>query len=873
MPGLPTGTVTFLYTDIEGSTRLVGRLGDRYVAVLTDCRRLISTAVQTGNGWEFDIVGDACFAAFPSATDALAAALAAQRAVRSFSWPEGVPLRVRMGLHTGEPLSVGREYVGIDVHRAARIGMAGYGGQMLLSETTHALVRDRLPEGISIKTLGEHHLKDLVGPQRLFQVVASDLPSDFPPLKSPDRVPNNLPVQVTSFIGRDREIAEVKRLLSTTSLLTLVGAGGAGKTRLALQAAAEVLKEFEDGVWLVELATCSDPDRVPETVASALKIREQAGVQIPETLAGFLLSKHLLLVLDNCEHLVAACARLADTLLRTCPHLRMLITSREPLQIAGEIAYRVPPLTLPDARRPPVAQDSIKSESVRLFLERAVAALRTFTLTDGNAPAIARVCHQLDGIPLAIELAAVRVKGLSVEQIAARLDDRFRLLTGGSRTALPHHQTLRATMDWSFNLLSEPEQVVFRRLSVFAGGCSLEAAEAVCAGGSVHGSEVLDLLARLVDRSLVIAEEQGEAVRYRLLDTVRRYGLERLLEAGQAAEVRRRHRDWYLAQAERAEPEFIGSAQSAWYRRLEPDHDNFREALEWSIEADPDAGLRLAAALHWYWHTRGYLSEARGWLQRTLSASGAATTITRAKALHAAAWLAASQRDYTQATTLGEASLLQFQELGEKQRGAFSLVLLAHVAHGQDDNERATAQLEQSLAIFREIGHKRGIGISLNELGEVVRRRGDYVGARALYEEALPLLRELGEERMTGIALHNLGYVAQHEGDHGRALALFKESLALRLKLGHKMGIAYCLVGLASVAAAQGQPEKAARLLGAAEALLGSIGGHLHRADLIEHDRTVAAVRAGLDEAALAVAWSEGRAITLDQAVEYAQNV
>jgi predicted ATPase len=546
----------------------------------------------------------------------------------------------------------------------------------------------------------------------------------------------------------------------------------------------------------------------------------------------------------------------------------MLVTSREPLQISGETSFPVPPLSLPDVRRFAVVQDLIKYEGSRLFVERAVAVLPTFEPTDRNAPEIARICHQLDGIPLALELAAARVKGLSVDQIAAKLADGFRLLTRGSRTAVPHHQTLQMALDWSFNLLSGQEKIVFRRLAVFVGGFTLEAAEAVCAGEGLDGSEILDLLTRLADKSLVMFEDMNGEARYRLLETLRQYGRDRLLQAGEADEVRRRHCNWFLALAERAEPEFSGPHQSVWYGKLEPEHDNFREALVWSIGADPDAGLRLAGALHWYWHTRGYLSEARGWLERTLSASGDTTTISRAKALYAAGWQAYFQRDYAQAIMLGRASLSQFQDLGEKRWGAFSLVLLAHVAQEQDEYERATAQLEESLAIFRELGYKRGIGISLNALGEGARCRGDYVAARALYEENLPLWRELGDEQMIGISLHNLGYVARHRGDHGQAAALFKESLAIRLKLGNEMGIAYCLAGLASVAAAQSQPERAARRLGAAEAMLERIGGRMYKADLLEYDRTVASARAALDERALAAARSEGRAMSLAQAVE-----
>ena len=870
MADSPAGTVTFLYADIQGSTRLVQRLGERYPRLLADYRRLMSEAVAGSHGHELQGQGDGCFAAFPRAGDAVAAAVAAQRAFRDFSWPEGITLQVRMGIHTGEPSNVGSEYVGIDVHRAARIGAAGYGGQTLLSETTHILVRDHLPEGVNLRDLGEYHLKDLAGPQRLFQIVASDLPSDFPPLKSPDRVPNNLPIELSSFVGREREIAKIKGLLLTTRLLTLTGPGGVGKTRLALQVAADVLKEFKDGVWLVELATCSDPSLVAQTVASALKVAEQPAISILGTLSDYLQNKRLLLVLDNCEHLVMESARLAETVLRRCPDLRVLATSREALGIAGEASWRVPPLSLPDVR-PLALQDLITCESIRLFVERAVAVHPAFMPTNQNAHEIIRVCQQLDGIPLALELAAARVKGLPVEQIAAKLDDRFRLLTKGSRTALPQHQTLKAAMDWSYNLLSDTERILFCRLAAFSGGFTLEAAEAVCAGGDVKAPEILDLLTFLVDKSLVMVEDRGGHARYRLLDTLRQYACDMLLEAGEIIDVRRRHRDWYLRLAERAEPELFGATQSVWYERLETEHDNFREALEWSSEhADGDAGLRLAGALYTFWQVRGYLSEGRVWLNRVLSRSTEAATSARANALCAAAYLARAQHDYEEADALARASLAQFDEVGEKRGIARSRYLLGFVALEVGDYGLATGHFDHSLTVFRELGDKRGTGISLNMLGEVARCRGEYASARSLYEESLSLRRELGDDRMIAISVHNLAYVALHQENQERAGELFKESLAIRHRIGHKQGVAYCLAGLAAVAAALHDFDRAAKLWGAAETLLGGIGAYLDRPDRLEYDRTVAEVRNSLGKEKFEAAWREGRSMDSGQAIEFA---
>ncbi len=458
MPSLPTGTVTFLFTDIEGSTTLLQRLGDRrYAEVLAEHQRLVRDAFAKGNGQEIDTQGDAFLVAFSRARDAVATAVAAQQALMKHPWTDGASLRVRMGLHTGEPVGATDRYVGLDVHRAARICSAGHGGQILLSDAVSGLAARDLPPGVSLRDLGTHRLKDLREPEHLFQVMHPDLPTDFPPLKSLDALPNNLPRQLTSFVGRDREMAEVKKLLATTCLVTLTGAGGSGKTRLALHVATDVLERYPDGVWLAQLAPLSEPALVPKAVASALDIPEQPARLLTDTVVDYLRSRSLLLLLDNCEHLLQACADLANVLLQACPNLCILATSREALGIAGELTYRVPSLSLPDLKRLPSPESLTQYEAVRLFVERAAFSKPGFQITSSNAAAVAQVAHRLDGIPLAIELAAARVKALPVDVIAARLDDQFRLLTGGSRTGLPRHQTLRATLDWSYNWLSEQE--------------------------------------------------------------------------------------------------------------------------------------------------------------------------------------------------------------------------------------------------------------------------------------------------------------------------------------------------------------------------------------------------------------------------------
>ena len=874
MPSLPTGTVTFLFTDVEGSTRLLEHLGDRYADALTQYRHLLCSAVQERGGQEVDTQGDASFFAFPRARDAVAAAVAAQQGILRHPWTDGVSVRVRMGLHTGEALATETRYVGIDVHRAARISAAAHGGQILLSDTTHALVAKDLPQGVSLRDLGEHRLKDLAGPHRLFEVMAADLPADFPPLRSLDVLPNNLPVQLTSFIGREREKAEVKRLLSTTRFLTLTGSGGAGKTRLALQVAAEGLEGFPDGVWLVELAVLTDPSLVPKAVASALDVPEQPGRMLTETLADSLRGKSVLVILDNCEHLVAACAHLTTALLRACPNLRMLATSREALGVTGETTWRVPSLSLPDPQRLPPLDRFTEYEAVRLFIDRAAASAPQFAVTSSNALAVAQVCHRLDGIPLAIELAAARVKVLAVEQIAARLDDRFRLLTSGSRTALPRHQTLRAAMDWSYDLLSDRERTVLHRLSVFAGGWTLEAVEAICSGNGVEATDILDLLTQLVDKSLVVVGTLGGEARYRLTETVRQYGWDRLLEGGEAVVVRLRHLDWFLGQAEQADPRLRGPEQGVWLERLEMEHDNFRTALEYSL-ADAgraEVGLRLAGALGQFWLLHGYFAEGRKWLQQALSRPHGLPRAMRAKALNRHGFIATRQGDYDIAQGNHEESLAIYERLGDKRGIAESLDNQGSLAANQGEYERALSLHAKSLAIHRELGDEVAIARVLGEMGHMAWHQSANTLARSLLEESLALMRRRGPKGRLAYVLWSLGLVAHDEHHFAEARALFNEGLTTANEVGDPFNIAFLLEAIAGTAAAEGNQERAARLLGFAEAYRQAKFFPLPRSHRSDYDRPISTIRAALDERAFAAAWAEGRAMTLEQAVEYALN-
>ena len=780
MPSLPFGTVTFVFTDIEGSTRLLQQLGDRYATLLADHHRLLRAAFQERGGLEVETHGDGLYYAFPSAKAAVLAAVTTQRAVLAHAWPECVSVRIRMGLHTGEATGGETGLVGIEIHRAARICAAAHGGQILLSVSTRELVEEDLPAEVVLRDLGEHRLKDLVRPQRLFQAVVPDLHSEFPPLKTLDSLPNNLPRQLTSFIGREREIAEIKDVLAGTFLLTLTGAGGSGKTRLALQSAAELLDQYPDGVWWVALAPLSEPALVPHTLASALGVREQPGRSLMDTVLDYLRPKTLLLLLDNAEHLLSACAQLADALLRRCPNLRILVTGREALRIEGERLYPVPPLSLPSPGMLPSVATLTQYEAVRLFVDRSTAARPSFRATEQNAAAIAQICRRVDGIPLALELAAARVKALSVEQIASRLDDQLRILTNGMRTGLQHHQTLRATMDWSFDLLTEGERILFRRLAVFAGGFTLEAAEAVCSGSGVDEPGIVDLLTHLVDKSLVMADDRDADVRYRLLEPVRQYTLDKLLEAGEASAIRARHRDFFLALAERGHAGVAGADALMWLAQIETEHDNVRTALRWSLDAgDVEVAAHLGAAMARFWTRRRFLNEGSAWLQELGQREQQTSTAARARVLSGTGLLAFEIGEHVEAAKFAEQALALFQQLGDRQGIEICTRLLGMIESERGHYERGGSLLDEAIALARGRGDAAEEAEALRQRGYVAAKQGDYTLATQALEKSLALTRQVGTKRSIGFALGHLAQVYHYQGRSDRAIAMLQEALVI----------------------------------------------------------------------------------------------
>src|SRR5438876_7978067 len=647
MRELPTGTVTLLFTDIEGSTRLLQQLGNRYDSVLKECRQLLRAAFQQWNGHEVDSQGDAFFVAFARATDAIWAAVDMQRALATHVWPEGVTVRVRIGLHTGEPQLSTENYVGLDVHRAARIMSAGHGGQVLLSQTTRDLVEHDLPTDVSLRDMGAHHLKDLQHPSHLFQLLIAGLPADFPPLTTLDTHPHNLPVQPTPLIGREREVAAVQRLLlrEDVRLLTLTGPGGSGKTRLGLQVAAELSDHFTDGIYFVNLAPISDAELVVPTIAQTLGVKESPMRLMVEQLQTFLQEKLLLLVLDNFEQVVSAAPRLSD-LLAFCSHLKLLVTSRAGLHLLAEHEFAVPPLSLPDLNHLPDLETLSQYEAVALFIARAQALQSDFQVSNANAPAIAEICARLDGLPLAIELAAARIKLLPPPALLARLYQRLAVLTSGGRDAPARQQTLRKTIEWSYQLLDAGEQQLFRRLSVFVGGCTLQAIEAVCAALDTQppAVPVLDGAASLLDKSLLRQTEQEAAEpRFAMLETIREYGRETLAASGEAEVAHQAHAAYSLVLAEAAELAWNGPQQEGWFARRAGGHDALRASMNWLLErGEEEMALRLGTALWWFWYTQEHLHEGWNVLERALERSEGMAVPLRARALGATGSLAAS---------------------------------------------------------------------------------------------------------------------------------------------------------------------------------------------------------------------------------------
>jgi predicted ATPase/class 3 adenylate cyclase len=922
MSDLPSGIVTFLFTDIEGSTKLAQEYPTDMPVLLARHNKILRHEIEAHNGFVFQVVGDSFCASFHQADDAIQAALVTQQQLQNEAWSPA-PIKVRMGIHTGAAqLSSGdNPYIGYaTLALTQRIMSAGHGGQILISGSTHQGIQEKLPADVHLKDMGERRLKDVLHTEHLYQVCAPNLPSEFPPLKTLDFVNHNLPVQLTSFIGREKEMDEVKDLIAAHRIVTLTGSGGAGKTRLSLQVATECLNQFSNGVWLLELAPITDPALVPQTLLSIFNLREDSRRTAVEILIEYLRGKQMLLLFDNCEHLIEACAQLSEQLLQACPNLKILASSREALGIAGELSYHVPSLEAPNPAEMPPLDTLEKMDSVRLFMDRARTSKPDFALTKDNASFIAQICFRLDGIPLAIELAASRVKALTPEQIASRLDDRFRLLTGGSRTALPRQQTLRAMIDWSYSLLSEDEKTLFRRLAVFVGGWTLEAAESVC---RVEGSDldILELLTRLVDKSLVLISETASGMRYHRLETIRQYSREKFFETDEVESLRDRHLDYFVQFAEQADENLQGSEQLVWQKLMSAEQDNLRAALAWGFSKNPYSALRIVGAANLFWTAGGYSAEGFRWTQKALeqvqkSPFERGTTaeqrqVARAKALRGLTRLYLSLGDNAKAKRTAEESVAIYRRSKDRRGLAFALVVLAYPLEFLGELEQAEAILKESYMIARAekdiyimcraLNLLARVTIALHHdldkaqkiVDESLRRaketglrsqeaqaqevaatialhRNEHEEARTHYNESVKLYQEIDARFNVILEKSNLAHMERKLGNYENALEYYRETILAFRDIGQIGAVSHQLECFGFIALAQNQHEHALQLFAAANATRTRDGTPMTPDEQAYFNEQLAKLRERMTEMQFEAAWSKGKATNMEDAIQLA---
>jgi predicted ATPase/class 3 adenylate cyclase len=892
MAELPSGTVTFLLTDIEGSTALWERLPEAMRLTVARHDVLLTEQIEQHGGVVIRSQGegDSFFAVFPRASDAVAAARHIQQALRVEAWPTRTPLRVRIALHTGEAELRDGDYYGTAVNRCARLRAVAHGGQVLLSRPTYDLVRDAPPERVDLLDLGEYQLKDLLRPERVFQIADPDLPSAFPPLRTLEAHANNLPVQTTTLIGREREVVEITHQLlhDNVRLLTLTGPGGIGKTRLAVEVAQRLAERGLLSVAFAELAPIADPTLVPHAIAGAVGVRERVDRPLLETVADMLRSARLLLVLDNCEHLVAGCGAAAQALRRACPELRILATSRAPLGVSGEVTWSVPLLTVSaDEALEPGAPEH--GEAVQLFVERARLRLPRFRLNAENAEAVVEICRHLDGLPLAIELAAARIQLLPPAAILSRLGRRLALLVGGPQDLPTRQQTMRAAITWSYDLLKDTERAVFRQLGIFAGGFSLEAAEAVCTSGtgdgcsssdgrdtavSIPASHLLDLLESLLAKNLLRQEQTVDEPRFTILETIREYAREQLEASGELNVIRDRCAAFFLALAEEAAHKLLGREQLEWLGRVDTELDQLRALFGWSRNGEiaSEVGLRLAGALVMYWEFRGLTIEGYDWVTAMLAIPEASTrTVAKARALYSAAFLTAMRGDFAAQRSLAQESATIFKEAGNLQEAGRSLTEQAVAELRLGDSVVARALLERSVAIAREHGDQWGLAFALGQLGAVAYQEPDFAAAREFRAEAALVARAIRDRHTLGLALAGLGLVARVQGNHDESAKLFNETLLVSSEIGDQWIMPRALGGLAGAGVLAADYDRAARLFGIMAAMRAVSGiGETAGSFRIVYERDESEARTVLGDEVFAAAWAEGREMTPEQAIAYA---
>jgi len=861
---------TFLFTDIEGSTRLWEQDPQRMRPALACHDLIVRGAVEEHRGRVVKMTGDGLHAAFAEPLDAINAMLEFQKALADPERTHGVPLRVRCGLHAG--ISEGRDgdYYGSAVNRAARIMSAAHGGQMLLSQAVAGRIAGGLPDGVRMLDLGAVRLRDMAAPEHIFQVVHPALRGEFPALRSLERTPNNLPHQVTAFVGRERELSEVRALLAKHRLVSLIGMGGIGKTRLSLHVAAELLEQFPDGIWLVELAPLNDPRLVAQAVASVLGVKQEAGCSVADALAREVGDRRLLLILDNCEHLGGACAELAKRLLTAGAQLRILASSREPLQIGGEITYLLSPLATPDLRASFDPVSLVQFDAVRLFVALAAAAVPGFALTTASSTEVAAICHRLEGIPLALELAAARLRTVSPRQIAERLDDRFRILTKADPTVLPRQQTLRATMDWSHDLLAENERVLFRDLAVFAGGWTMEAAEAILAPASPD-TDVVDLLGQLVEKSLVLLDR--ESGRYRFLETVRQYAQEKLELSGDAGPARQRHFGHFLELAKRAKPELIGRDQAAWLALVDGELENILAAHAYAQQTNglADEGITLSNAMKMYWLDRGLIELGHRVAVEALARPGA-SDLARCRGLFDSGQLSYVCGNYGEARRQLDESLAIARRLGNQRSIAAILQPLGMAAFAQGEPAIARACLEEALAMARQRDDPRELAAALNALGQLLLIEGRNAGAAGLFSQALQIAADLGDRESIAVALLNVAMVSLEPESVAACRRQVAEALAIAEELRSSRLAQSVLEVCAGLASAGGDWMHCALFVGAAEERARKTGLRRDPADEAFLAPHVEIARRGFGAEAFAAQEAAGRLLAAGAATELARS-
>ena len=846
--GLPEGTLTFMLTDLVGSTRAWESAPAAMREAMARHDRIVEGCLKRHRGIEVPSgrAGDSILAVFVSAADAAACAIALQRDFAAERWPAGVPLEVRVALHSGEAELREGQYHGQALNRCARLLATCHGGQVLLTTATEQLLVDELPVRAELRDLGLHRLKDLMRPEHVFQLVDVDHPREFPPIRSQQRQVTNLPIQLTAFIGREGELRQLREIHGRARSLTLTGPGGSGKTRLALELATELVPEHADGVWFIELGPVSGPNLVPQAVADTLRLKEQASRRLADTLVDHLRERTSLLVLDNCEHVVDTVAELTTELLRECQGLKVLATSREPLKVPGEVTWRVPPLG--------------REEAIRLFADRAMAHEAQFRITDENIDLVVRICERVDRIPLAIELAAARVPVMALDEILSRLENRFGLLIAASRATVSRQQTLRATLDWSHDLLGDPEKVLFRRVSIFAGRFSLGAAEAVCSDDSLRESTVLDLLARLVDKSMVTLD----AGRYRCLETIRSYGRERLGEAGELDGLQRRLGAYLIGLAESREAGRLAD----WLDRLDAVYDDIRATLTWSLETEPELGMRLAVALYVFWQLRGHASEPRQFAEAILARTRSDFRL-RPAALHLAGAFAYLQGDFAAARPRIDEAMMEARTAGDWPTVLLALERSGLMAAAAGDLAASQAALDEALELARELKDQASEASILHQLGLRASQKPDLPAARSLLENSLELRRTLERSDEASMSLTFLAAVALLQSDAETARRCIVESLEIGRALRDRRA-AWSLDVLACLTALEGDSERALQLAGAGSAMHEASGNTPPapwEAFVSPHVRLA---RSALDPEVARTAWEAGRRMGFDEALEFA---